>query len=49
MTLSSTMAPSSTVQPLEMMEWLKADGKAGEDHSALVRYYESLGNDTVRR
>ena len=43
------MAPSSTVQPLEMMEWLKADGKAGEDHSALVRYYESLGNDTVRR
>ncbi len=38
-----------TSQVLEMMEWLKAGGKAGEDHSALVRYYEALGGDTVRR
>lgn len=38
-----------TSQVLEMMEWLKAGGKAGEDHSALIRYYEALGGDTVRR
>jgi len=36
-----------TAQVMEMMQWLKANGKAMEDHSAIVRYYEALANDTV--
>ena len=38
-----------TAQVMEMMQWLKANGKAMEDHSAIVRYYEALANDTVRK
>ncbi|MHB1314385.1 MAG: 2-hydroxy-3-oxopropionate reductase [Christensenellales bacterium] len=37
-----------TSQVMEMMQWLKANGKAAEDHSAIVRYYESLANDTLK-
>ncbi|MGI6162255.1 MAG: 2-hydroxy-3-oxopropionate reductase [Christensenellales bacterium] len=38
-----------TSQVMEMMQWLKANGKAMEDHSAIVRYYEALSGDNVRR
>lgn len=34
---------------MEMMQWLKANGYEGEDHSSLVRYYEYLSKDDVRR
>jgi len=34
---------------MEMMQWLKANGYEKEDHSALVRYYEYLGETDVRR
>lgn len=37
-----------TSQVMEMMQWLKANGKALEDHSAIVQYYEALANDTVK-
>lgn len=33
-----------TAQVMEMMQVLKADGFAKNDHSALVKYYEKLGN-----
>jgi hypothetical protein len=34
---------------MEMMQWLKANGYDGEDHSSLVRYYEYLSKTDVRR
>jgi 2-hydroxy-3-oxopropionate reductase len=34
---------------LEMMQSLKADGKAKEDHSGLVQYYEKLAEVKVRK
>ncbi|MCL1796666.1 MAG: NAD-binding protein, partial [Clostridia bacterium] len=34
---------------MEMMQWLKANGYEGEDHSSLVRYYEYLSKTDVRR
>jgi len=34
-------------QALEMMQALKVDGKEKLDHSALVQYYEKLGNVTI--
>ena len=37
-----------TSQVMEMMQWLKANGKEKEDHSAIVRYYEALNNETVK-
>lgn len=37
-----------TSQVMEMMQWLKSNGKGSEDHSAVVRYYEELANETVR-
>jgi 2-hydroxy-3-oxopropionate reductase len=36
-------------QVLEMMQALKADGKAGQDHSGLVQFYEGLAKVQVRR
>jgi len=33
----------------EMMQWLRANGYEGEDHSSLVRYYEYLSQTDVRR
>ena len=38
-----------TASVMEMMQWLKANGYEGEDHSALVRYYEYLSRADVRR
>lgn len=38
-----------TAAVMEMMQWLKANGYEGEDHSALVRYYEYLSKSDVRR
>jgi 2-hydroxy-3-oxopropionate reductase len=36
-------------QVLEMMQALKADGKAAQDHSGLVQFYEGLAKVQVRR
>ena len=38
-----------TAAVMEMMQWLKTNGYEGEDHSALVRYYECLSRADVRR
>lgn len=38
-----------TASVMEMMQWLKTNGYEGEDHSALVRYYEYLSRADVRR
>lgn len=38
-----------TAAVMEMMQWLKASGYEGEDHSSLVRYYEYLSKTDVRR
>jgi len=38
-----------TAVVMEMMQWLKANGYEGEDHSSLVRYYEHLSKTDVRR
>lgn len=38
-----------TAQVMEMLNWLKSNGMGAADHSAIIRYYESLGNDTVKR
>lgn len=38
-----------TSQVMEMMQWLKANNKGGQDHSALVQYYEALAGTDVRR
>ena len=38
-----------TSSVMEMMQWLKATGHEGEDHSSLVRYYEFLADTDVRR
>ncbi len=38
-----------TASVMEMMQWLKANGYEGEDHSALVRYYEYLSKADVKR
>lgn len=37
-----------TASVMEMMQWLKAQGYATEDHSALVKYYEHLADTDVR-
>ncbi len=36
-----------TAQVLEMMQALKVDGHADEDHGALIRYFERLASTTV--
>jgi 2-hydroxy-3-oxopropionate reductase len=38
-----------TSQVMEMMQALKEDGKAGEDHSGLVQFYEKLAGVKARR
>ena len=38
-----------TAAVMEMMQWLKANGYEGEDHSSLVRYYEYLSKVDIRR
>ena len=37
-----------TSQMMEIMQALKVDGKAGEDHSAIIRYYEKLADIEVK-
>ena len=38
-----------TSQVMEIMQALKVDGKAGEDHSGLVQFYEKLAGVQARR
>lgn len=38
-----------TAQVMEMMQALKVDGKAGNDHSGLVQYYEKIAQFEARR
>jgi 2-hydroxy-3-oxopropionate reductase len=38
-----------TSQVMEMMQALKVDGKAGQDHSGLVQFYEKLAGVQARR
>jgi len=38
-----------TATVMGMMQWLKSEGLDGEDHSALVKYYETLAGANVRR
>jgi 2-hydroxy-3-oxopropionate reductase len=38
-----------TSQVMEMMQALKVDGKAGQDHSGLVQFYERLAGVQARR
>jgi 2-hydroxy-3-oxopropionate reductase len=38
-----------TSQVMEMMQALRVDGKAGEDHSGLVQFYEKLAGVQARR
>ncbi|MCX7031390.1 MAG: 2-hydroxy-3-oxopropionate reductase [Spirochaetes bacterium] len=38
-----------TSQVMEMMQALKQDGKAGQDHSGLVQFYEKLAGVQARR
>ena len=38
-----------TVQILEFMKALKADGKSGDDHSGLIQYWEKLANVQVKK
>lgn len=38
-----------TSQVMEMMQALKVDGKAGNDHSGLVQYYEKLAQFEARK
>ena len=38
-----------TAQVMEMMQQLVADGFGGKDHSALVKYYEKMTGESIRR
>lgn len=38
-----------TSSVMEMMQWLRANDMDTLDHSAIVKYYEFLGNDVIRR
>lgn len=38
-----------TAQVMEMMQAIKNDGAAKQDHSALVRYYEKISNTSVEK
>lgn len=38
-----------TAQVMEMMQQLAADGFGGKDHSALVKYYEKMSGESIRR
>ena len=45
---SSETAVPLTSQVMEMMQSLKADGCAKEDHSALVKFYEKISDTIVK-
>lgn len=45
---TSTSLPI-TAEVMEMMQALKNDGCASEDHSAIVRYYEKISNASVEK
>ena len=45
---SSETAVPLTSQVMEMMQSLKADGYAKEDHSALVKFYEKISDTIVK-
>ena len=38
-----------TIAVMEMMQALKVDGKAREDHGGLVQFYEKLAHCEVRK
>lgn len=38
-----------TAQVMEMMQQIAADGFGGKDHSALVKYYEKMTGESIRR
>jgi 2-hydroxy-3-oxopropionate reductase len=38
-----------TSQVMEIMQALKVDGKAGNDHSGIVQFYEKLAKIEVRK
>lgn len=38
-----------TAQAMELMQVIKGDGLGGEDHSAMVKYYEKLSNLKLKR
>lgn len=38
-----------TTGVMEMMQWLRKEGKDTLDHSAIVQYYENLAGDDVRK
>ena len=38
-----------TASVMEMMQWLRSQGMDTLDHSAIVKYYEYLANDEVRK
>lgn len=38
-----------TAQVMEMMQQLAADGFGGKDHCALVKYYEKMTGESIRR
>ncbi len=38
-----------TSQVMEMLQQLTADGLGGKDHSALVRYYEKMTGESIKR
>lgn len=45
---SSSPAPL-TAQLMEIMQFLKSDGHATEDHSSIVKYYEKIAGVTVEK
>ena len=44
-----SVAVPLTATVMEIMQALKADGKAGDDHGGLIRFYEKLAGVEVRR
>lgn len=36
-----------TAAVMEMMQTLRADGRGGDDHSALVGFYEKIAGETI--
>ncbi|MDP2791742.1 MAG: NAD-binding protein [Rectinemataceae bacterium] len=38
-----------TSQVMEIMQALKVDGKAGNDHSGIVQFYEKMAKYEVRK
>lgn len=46
---SMGMGMPLTSQVMEMLQQLAADGLGGRDHSALVRYYEKMTGESIKR